>query len=127
MSAGAAVRGAMAAAVRAEMPGVEVFVASAAAAVRPSVEIGEPQASDWSAVGVRGRELRTAATVRVADGQRGRLSELCAAVERAGEGIGGTVDGWRVAGAVFLRARPVAEKGSGAAVLVEHRVRVVEV
>ena len=94
--------------------------------------IGEPQASDWSAVGVRGRELRTAATVRVADGQRGRLEATCGGVERAGEGLAGDVGGWRIVGAVFVQARSVTDRsggkdGGGEAVLVEHRVRVVEI
>ena len=127
MSAGAAVRDALAAAVREALPGVAVFDGDAAAGVRPSVAIGEPQGSDWSAVGVRGRELRTAATVRVAAGQRERLAGLCGGVEQAGEALAGEAGGWRVVGAVFVRAKPVAEKGDGAAVLVEHRVRVVEI
>lgn len=128
MSAGAAVREAFAARVREAAPGSAVFVGEPAAGVRPSIAIGEPQASDWSAVGVRGRELRTAAMVRVADGQAERMAELCAGVEAAGEALAGGdggVGGWRVVSAVFLRARPVAEK-AGLAVLVEHRVRVVQ-
>lgn len=134
-SAGAAVRAALARAVREVLPEVQVFdgpylEGGAAAGVRPSVTIGEPQATDWSAVGVRGRELRTAATVRVADGQRGRLEAICGGVERAGEALAGDVPSenggeWRIVGAVFLRTRSVADKG-GEAVLVEHRVRVVE-
>lgn len=125
MSAG--VRGALAATVRRALPGVAVFDGERAAGVRPSIEIEEPQASDWSAVGVRGRELRTAVTVRVADGQRGRTAALVAGVEAAGAGLTGDVGGWRVVGAVFLRSRAVSEKGGGAAVLVEHRVRIVEI
>lgn len=128
MSAGAAARDLLTAAVRRALPGVTVFRGDAAAGVKPAVEIGEPQATDWSAVGVRGRELRTAATVRVAEGQRDRLEALCGAVERAGEALGDAEGpaGWRVVGAVFLRARPVTDK-QGVAVLVEHRVRMVEI
>lgn len=126
MSAGAMVRSALAAEVRAGLPGVEVYDGEAAAGVRPSIAIGEPAAVDWSAVGVRGRELRTATTVRVANGQRERLETLCAGVERAGEAVRGEIGGWRVVGAVFLRTRPVPDK-NGVAVLVEHRVRVVEI
>ena len=125
-SAGVAVRDALAAALRAALPGVAVFVGEAAAGVRPSIAVEEPQATDWSAVGFRGRELRTGATVRVADGQAGRMAELVAGVERAGERLSGDVTGWRLVGAVFLRARPVAAKGGGVAMLVEHRVRVVQ-
>ena len=126
MSAGVAVRDALAAALRGVLPDAAVFVGEPAAGVRPSIAVGEPQAADWSAVGVRGRELRTSVTVRVADGQAARMAALCEKVERAGEMLAGDVGGWRVVGAVFLRARPVAEKGAGLAMLVEHRVRVVQ-
>ena len=90
----------------------------------PDTATGEAAASDWSAVGVEGRELRTAVTVRVAAGQRGRLPELAAAAERAGAALAGEIDGWRIGGATLLRSRPVREKGGEPAVLVEHRVRV---
>lgn len=125
MSAGAAVNGALVTKLRAALPDIPVFEGVGPAAVLPRIELAEPQAADWSAVAVRGRELRTAATVRVADGQRGRLGTVCSAIEAAGEAIDGDVGGWRVVGALFVRARPVAEK-NGAAVTVEHRVRVVE-
>lgn len=107
--------------------GAAVFNGSASAGVLPRIEIGAGQGSDWSATAMRGREVRTATTVRVADGQRARLGGLVAAVEAAGEELAGDIGGWRVAGAVFLRSKPVAEKGGGLAVLVEHRVRVSEV
>ena len=110
--------------------GVALFDADVAGmggvAVLPRIEIGGGQESDWSAVAMRGREVRTAVTVRVADGQRARLGALVAAVEAAGEALAGDIGGWRVAAAAFVRSKPVAEKG-GAAVLVEHRVRVAEV
>lgn len=126
MSAAGAVRTALAAALRAELAGVAVFDGAGGAGVLPRIEIGEPQTIDWSAKGMRGRELRTAATLRVAAGQRARMPALCAGAERAGEMLAGDLDGWRVAGAVFLRARGVEEKSGGLAMLVEHRVRVVE-
>lgn len=108
------------------LTGVALFEGAAAGAVLPRMEIGGSQGSDWSATAMRGRELRTAVTVRVAEGQRARIGGLVAAVEAAGEALAGDIGGWRVAGAVFLRSRPVTEKGGGAAVLVEHRVRVAE-
>lgn len=125
-SAAGAVRAAMASALRAELGGVPVFEGAAPAAVLPRVEVGEPQAIDWSAKEMRGRELRTAVTVRVAEGQRGRMAGLCEGAERAGEGLAGEIGAWRVAGAVFLRARGFGEKSGAMAMLVEHRVRVVE-
>ena len=125
MSAGAVVNAAMAARIGAALPEVPVFEGAGPGAVLPRIEMGEPAASDWSAVEVRGRELRTAVAVRVAEGQRGRLGPICAAIEAAGEALAGDIGGWRVAGAVFVRARPVADKNA-AAVTVEHRVRVVE-
>jgi hypothetical protein len=110
--------------------GVALFDADAAGteavSVLPRIEVGGGQGSDWSAVAMRGREIRTAVTVRVADGQRARLGALVAAVEAAGEALAGNIGGWRVAAAAFVRSKPVAEKG-GAAVLVEHRVRVMEI
>lgn len=127
MSAGVVVRDALAARLRAGLGEVAVFAGEPAAGVLPHVEVAEAQGSDWSAVGFRGRELRTAATVRVAAGQRERMAELCAGAEAAGEALAGDILGWRVVGTLFLRSRPVREKGSGLAVLVEHRVRVVEV
>ncbi len=126
--AGQAVRAALVVRLRAEaaLAGVAVVDAEPGPDVLPRVDVAELQEIDWSAKGFRGRELRTAAVVRVASGQRGRMGALSAAVERAGEALEGEVGGWRVAGAVFLRTRSVAEK-DGFAVLVEHRVRVVEV
>lgn len=110
-----------------ELGGVAMFEGVAAGAVLPRIEIDGSQGSDWSATAMHGRELRTAVTVRVAEGQRARLGLLVAAAEAAGEALAGDIGGWRVAGAVFLRSRPVTQKGGGTAVLVEHRVRVVEI
>lgn len=127
MRASEAVRQALTVAAEAdtEVVGTAVVQGPRGAPVLPRIEIGEPVETDWSAKGMRGRELRTATTVRVAEGQAGRLGALVAAVERAGESLAGDIGGWRVAGTLFLRSRGVAEKGVRA-VLVEHRVRVVE-
>lgn len=127
MSAGGAVRGALVARLRgdAALAGVAIFDGEPSSRALPRIDVAEPQEIDWSAKGFRGRELRTAVTVRVADGQAGRLAAMTAAVERAGEGLDGDIGGWRVAGALFLRVRAVADK-NGRAALIEHRVRVVE-
>jgi len=122
------VRVALVARLRAEagLVGIAVVDAEPGPGVLPRIEVAEPQGIDWSAKDFRGREMRTAVTVRVAAGQRGRMGVLAEAVERVGEALDGDLSGWRVAGAVFLRARSVVEKG-GIAMLVEHQVRVVEV
>lgn len=127
MSAGEKVRGALAARLRADvaLAGVRIVDAEPDLSVLPRIDVARPQEIDWSAKDFRGREMKTAVTVRVAAGQRGRMGVLAEAVERAGEALDGDIGGWRVAGAVFLRARSVADKG-GIAMLVEHRVRVVE-
>ena len=128
MSAGEAVRAALAAQLRGEpvLAGIAVVDARPGPGILPRIEVAEPQGIDWSAKDFRGRELRTAVTVRVAAGQRGRMGAMAEAVERAGEALHGDIGGWRVAGTLFLRARSVAEK-TGSAMLVEHRVRVMEV
>lgn len=128
MSAGGAVRAALEAALRAEpvLAGVGVHGSAQPAGELPRVELGEPGVTDWSAKDWSGREARTAVIVRVAAGQAGRLGALVGAVERAGAGLGGERDGWRVVGATLLRTRVLGEGAKGSAVLVEHRVRVVE-
>lgn len=126
--AGQTVRGALINALRARpaLTGVALFDEAPAANVLPRIEVTEPQGVDWSAKDFRGRELRTAVTIRVSAGQRGRIAALTGAVEQAGESLAGDIGGWRVAGAIFLRTRGVAERG-GYAALVEHRVRVIEI
>ena len=124
--AGAAVAEAIATALRgrAELAGVALF--DGGAGVLPRIEIAEPQGADWSAKDFCGRELRTAVTVRVGEGQRGRMAALIGAVEAAGESLGGDIAGWRVVSALFLRTRGAVERG-GHAALIEHRVRVMRI
>lgn len=134
MSASETVRAALTAALRSDpvLAGVAMFdgdvgkAGTPGAAVLPRIELGPPQGSDWSAVGMHGRELRTAVTVRVAEGQAGRLGAMTAAAERAGEMLGGQLGGWRVASVMFVRSRPADAKGMRG-VTVEHRVRVAAV
>ena len=128
MSAGAAVRAALEAALRAEpgLAGVGVHGSAQPSGELPRVELGEPGITDWSAKDWSGREVRTAVTVRVAAGQAARLGALVGAVEQVGLALGGTRDGWRVVGAALIRTRVLGEGAKGSAVLVEHRVRVVE-
>lgn len=126
--AGQAVRDAMTAALRArvELAGIMLTDGGATSSVLPRIEIAEPQSADWSAKDFRGRELRTVVTVRVSDGQRGRMAAVTEAIERAGESLTGAIGGWRVVGTLFLRTRGANERG-GHAVLIEHRIRVMKV
>lgn len=132
-SAGQAVRDALARQLRAraELTGVALFDGGAVAGgavpgVLPRIEVADPGGTDWSAKDFRGRELRTAVTIRVSEGQRGRMAALTEAVEGAGESLAGDIGEWRVVGALFLRTRGATERG-GPAALVEHRVRVMKV
>lgn len=127
MSAGEAVRQALVAALgaRNELTGVDGLVRATAPSVLPQVIVDDPQASDWGTKTARGRELRTAVTVRVAKGQAARLPAMVAAVETTGEALTGPLGGWRVASAILVRSRIVVADGSRAA-LIEHRVRVLE-
>lgn len=131
MSASEAVCAAMAAAMRARpaFAGVPVTAAGLQTPQLPHAQIGEAATSDWSAKAMRGREVRTVTIVKAAAGQRERMPALTEAVERAGEGLGGDIGGWRVASAVHLRTRRIAERGRRdvVAVAVEHRVRVMEI
>lgn len=123
-----AVRGALVVAlggVQASLFSVGDPAGAAPGAVLPRIEVAEPVALDWGAKEMRGRELRTQVTVRVAAGQAGRLGSLRAAAEGAIEGIGGSIDGWRVASVVLLRVRTAQDK-AGLAAVIEHRVRVME-
>ena len=110
----------------AELAEVPLYTGEAPAGVLPRVEVGEPIGGDWSAKDWRGRELRTLVTLRLAVGQAGRLGAMRAAAEAAGEGIAGELGGWRVASAVLLRSRTIEERGGVMAVLIEHRVRVMQ-
>lgn len=110
----------------AELAEVPLYTAAVPAGVLPRIEVAEPIGADWSAKDWRGRELRTAVTIRLATGQADRLGAMRAAAEAAGETIAGVLDGWRVASAVLLRSRMIEERGGVLAVLVEHRVRVTE-
>lgn len=122
------VRTALVAALQGEpvLDGVAVYGADAPAGVLPRIEVGEPASADWSSKSWQGRELRTAIVVRVAGGQSERLAAMRAAAEQAGETLGRDLPGWRVVSALFLRSRTVEQKGIRALV-VEHRIRVMEV
>lgn len=124
----AAVREALVAAIGLEpaVAAVPVYLADAPSGLLPRIEIAEPVATDWSAKGWRGRELRTAVTIKAASGQAGRLAAMRDAVEAAGVALAGEIDGWHVASAVYLRSRTAEQSGGVRAVLVEHRVRLSE-
>lgn len=122
------VRMALVAALQGEtvLDGVTVYGADAPAGVLPRIEVGEPASADWSSKSWQGRELRTAVVVRVASGQGERLAAMRAAAEQAGETMARDLPGWRVASALFLRSRALEQKGIRA-LIVEHRIRVMEV
>lgn len=92
----------------------------------PALRVDPPQATDWSTKDAVGRELRTSVALRVATGQAERLPDLVAAVEAAGEGLRGSIGGWRIASAVLLRSASFAPDARTRAALVEHRVRILK-
>lgn len=92
----------------------------------PSLRVDPPTAVDWSTKDATGREVRVTTALRVAAGQADRLPDLVAAVEAAGEALGGTLDGWRVASAVLLRSASFAPDSRTRAALVEHRIRILK-
>lgn len=132
MTASEAVRRALIAVLRssAALAGAEGLIvaptATGPASALPSAIVDDPQTSDWGTKDRRGRELRTAVTLRVAKGQATRLDAMIAAVEAAGEALSGDVGGWSVASAVLLRSRS-GDVGATRTALIEHRVRVLEV
>lgn len=125
MSAGDAVRQALLAALRAD-PRLAGIGTEGGGEQLPSLRVDPPQVTDWSTKDARGREVRIGIALRVADGQAARLPELAAAAEAAGEALGGTVSGWRIASAVLLRSASFAPDPRTRAALIEHRVRVLE-
>jgi hypothetical protein len=128
--AAAAVRAGVLAALRAdavlqaELNGV--FDGPQVRASAPYAEVGEALTSDWGTKDARGREVRVAVLVRDLAERPERLGRLVDAAERAVEDLARDLPGWRVASAVFLRAR-VAGEGPGRWLAVaEWRVRVLE-
>ena len=132
----AAVKAAWIAALRSDpgISGVTVCAPEAPRADLPRIELAEPASSDWGAKGASGRELRMATFIRFAPGQSGLGAAMASAAERVGDRVARDLPGgWRIASAVFLRARAVEGRAKGAgeaglnAVLIEHRVRVLRV
>lgn len=127
VDAGEAVRTALLKQLRArrELGGVEGRDGGLETSALPRLAVEPPEVTDWSAKGMRGREVRTAVSLRVAKGQALRLPMLGDAVAAAGEALGGDLGGgWHVASAVLLRVR-TADRADGTRVArVEHRVRV---
>lgn len=128
MSADEAVRDALIAAMRAEaaFDGVAGLGVEPLSGSLPQVTIEWPLVSDWGTKTEAGREVRTAVTVRVAKGQRGRLPALTQAVEAAGVSLSGAIEGWQVASAVFVRTRVSDGREGVRSAQVEHRVRVLQ-
>jgi hypothetical protein len=126
VNAAEAVRDAMIGALQAEavFDGVAGLGVEPGAGSLPQVEVSWPLVSDWGTKTETGRELRTFVTLRVAKGQRGRLPGLVEAAERVGASMGGAIDAWRVASAVFVRTRFAESADGNRSAQVEHRVRV---
>ncbi len=112
---------------RIEFATVDGRVHRTAPTTLPQVTVDDPQASDWGTKSDRGRELRTAISIRVAQGQRPRLAAMVAGAESAGEALAGDIGGWRVASAVLVRSRSFDASDGTRAALVEHRIRVLEI
>lgn len=129
MAADEAVRGALVAALRAQVTfsGVAGLGLEATAGSLPQVEVGWPLGSDWGTKSETGRELRTLVILRVAKGQRARMPALTEAAERAGVGLSGIIDGWAVASAVLVRTQMSDGRDGVRTAQVEHRVRVLAI
>ena len=111
---------------RAELAGIEGLEADAGAGSLPRIAVTIPEVGDWGTKTARGREVRTSVSVRVARGQRLRLSGLVDAVEAAGVALNGNIGGWWIGSAVLMRTR-IADQADGSRLAtVEHRVRVLE-
>ena len=126
---GEAIRDALIAAMKAEpaLCGVAGLGVEPGTGTLPRITVDPLQASDWGTKTEDGRELRSFVTLRVAKGQAGRLPDMVAAVEAAGVGLAGVIDGWAVASAVLVRSRVLSEADGVRAAQVEHRVRVLRV
>lgn len=129
-AAEAEVRGAIAAALRADvtLAGVlnGVFDGPAVRASPPFAEVGDALASDWGTKDLRGRELRVAVSIRDATERPVRLAGFVDAAERAIEALPRVLDGWRVASCVFVRSRVAGEGPGRWLAVIEYRVRVLE-
>lgn len=92
-------------------------------ATAPWAELGETTGTDWSAVGVEGRELRV--TVRLVDrlDTPARLHGLANAVEAAVAALPRDLAGWRLASVAAIRTRILRDRPGGWVAVVEHRLR----
>jgi hypothetical protein len=126
--AGEAVRTALRARLcaRRELAGLEGLRADIAPNGLPRISIDPGDLADWSTKDLRGREVRTLVSVRVARGQALRLPSMAAAIEAAGEALSGDIGGWRVASAVLMQTRTVDQADGTRVTQVAHRVRVLE-
>lgn len=84
-------------------------------------------ATDWSAKGLRGREVRVAVTVHDVGETWARTVSLQGAVSRAIEGLPRTLAGWSVGSVALLRCRTARDGTNGWLGLVEYRVRAMEI
>lgn len=126
MGADEAVREGLIGALAAEpaFAGVAGLGLEATAGSLPQVDVAWPLVSDWGTKSETGRELRTLVILRVAKGQRARMSDLVEAAERAGVSLGGAIGGWSVGSAVLMRTQIIDARDGVRVARIEHRVRV---
>lgn len=129
MSAEGVVQAALVAVLEAGLAGSVngVFAGRPARVSPPYAIVGEVIGADWGTKSARGRELRVAVTLRDAHETAARAIDLGAAAGDAIEVLPRDLDGWRVGSVAFVRSRVLRESGGSWAVMIEHRVRVMEV
>lgn len=125
MSAGAAVRAGVLAALRA-VPGLAVtrVVEGGARATAPYALLRDVSATDWGTKDRAGREVRVGVTVRDVADAPAHAEALAAAAEAALLALPRVLEGWAVASVVPVRCVTLSEGERGWAVLVDVRVRV---
>ncbi|HEX7781780.1 MAG TPA: DUF3168 domain-containing protein [Sphingobium sp.] len=93
-------------------------------ATPPSAVVGECIGSDWGVKDADGREVRVSLSLFDVQETPGRLAEMMVLADGAVRGMSGLVDGWRIAGVVFLRSRTAKGRDRGWSCVMDYRVRV---
>ena len=132
MSAEVAVRVAVIAALKADGELMSLlnglFDGQPARAAPPFAVMGECIASDWSAKGVDGRELRLTISLNDAGDMAGRIGAMLARIDPVMQALDMAGEGWRVVNARLIRSRLMrtgARDGDGWRAVVDYRLRVV--
>lgn len=76
----------------------------------PWIEVGDAIASDWSAKGVAGREIRISVTVHDAPERSDRARSIAGAMDSALDALPRNADGWRLVSFVFQKSLMLREK-----------------